>query len=126
MVISSCLDVELGGGAPREPRCRARTSTEAEPRPASELAPGPRRGSPAEPSSGAKAFPKATHPVCRLPLAALSRHQEVSNRGVRIRITVQSGTREMKRFLRLFQGQAEAPNGTEMRRFAGAAAISPK
>ena len=65
------------------------------PQPAAEAPRGPRRGSAAEPSSGAKASPKATHPICRLPLAALSRHQEVSNRGVRIRITVQSGTREM-------------------------------
>ena len=32
----------------------------------------------------------------------------------------------MKRFLRLFQGQAEAPDGTSMHRFAGSAAISPK
>lgn len=71
--------------------------------------PGGRRGATPEPPSGAKASPKATHPVCRLPLAALSRYQEVSNRGVRIRITVQSGTREMSSSSGFSRGKPRPP-----------------
>lgn len=71
--------------------------------------PGGRRGAAPEPPSGAKASPKATHPVCRLPLAALSRYQEVSNRGVRIRITVQSGTREMSSSSGFSRGKPRPP-----------------
>ena len=73
---------------------------------------------------GAKAFPKVTHPSCRLPLVALHRYLEASNRGDRMRIAVQSSARE-RLLLRLFQGRAGLPDGAWMLRSAGERTMPP-
>ena len=73
---------------------------------------------------GAKAFPKVTHPSCRLPLVALHRYLEASNRGDRMRIAVQSSARE-RLFLRFFQGRAGLPDGAWLLRSAGERTMPP-